>query len=119
MRILVDENIPTLCVEHLRGAGHEVADIRGTAEEGVPDAKLWKKAQKEKRLLITTDKGFARNRHEKHDGILIILLRRPNRHRITRRVVEAMGLFPPEEWPSLLVIMRDTVMSTWRAADDK
>ncbi len=93
MRILVDGNIPMLCVDHLRGAGHDVADIRGTAEEGAPDARLWKKVQKEKRLLITTDRGFARNRHGRHEGILIVVLRRSNRHRITQRVVEAMRLF--------------------------
>jgi predicted nuclease of predicted toxin-antitoxin system len=119
MRILVDENIPALCVEHLRATGHEVADVRGTAEEGVRDEELWKKARREKRLLITTDKGFARNRHEEHNGLLIVALRRPNRRRITERVIEAMSLFPVEEWPDLLVIMRDTVMSTWRAAKEK
>ncbi|WP_432212217.1 hypothetical protein [Anaerobaca lacustris] len=33
----MDENIPTICVERLRKKGHEVVDIRGTAEEGLSD----------------------------------------------------------------------------------
>jgi predicted nuclease of predicted toxin-antitoxin system len=114
VKILVDENIPTLCVEHLHELGHDVADIRGTPEQGMLDEDLWRKTQKEERLLVTTDKGFTKNRHEKHHGILVVLLRRPNRHRITQRIIEAMRLFSPDEWPGLLVIMRDTVMSTWR-----
>lgn len=34
MRILVDENIPIMTVHALREMGHEVKDIRGTADEG-------------------------------------------------------------------------------------
>ncbi len=65
MRILVDENIPFMSAKELRTLGHEVIDIRGTEHEGMTDEDLWTIAQKEKRLLITTDKGFVRNRHER------------------------------------------------------
>ena len=116
MKILVDENIPMICVEHLRKEGHDVADIRGTVEEGLPDEALWKKAQHEERLRITTDKGFARHRHDRHSGILIVSLRQPNRQRITGRALEAMQRFSPREWAGLLIVMRDTVMSTWRVS---
>lgn len=90
MKILVDENIPTICVQRLSEMGHEILDVRGTADEGMLDEDLWNKAQRGARLLITTDKGFARRRHTKHHGILIVRLQRPNRERITRRVIEAM-----------------------------
>jgi predicted nuclease of predicted toxin-antitoxin system len=116
VKILVDENIPGTRIEHLRRMGHDVVDIRGTAEEGLSDEDLWKKAQHNQYLLITTGRGFARRRHQRHPGILIVLLRQPNRRRITQRVMEAMQSFSAEEWPHLLVIMRDTVMSTWRAS---
>ena len=33
MKIFVDENIPSRTVEELRGLGHDVLDIRGTATE--------------------------------------------------------------------------------------
>jgi len=114
MRILVDENIPLLTVLQLRRLGHDVCDVRGTALEGMSDELLWNKVQQEERLLITTDKGFANYRDREHYGILIVSLRRPNRHRINKRVTDAIKLFSAEQWPSLLVVMRDRAMSTWR-----
>ena len=62
MKICVDENIPLITVLELKKLGHDVLDIRGTDDQGIPDDLLWEKAQKEKRLLITTDKGFVHYR---------------------------------------------------------
>jgi len=114
MDILVDENIPLASVEQLQEMGHNVLDIRGTADEGMSDELLWNKACQEKRLLITADRGFALYRDMKHYGLLIVALRRPNRLKINERVIEAVKLFSPEKWPGLLVVMHDKVMSTWR-----
>jgi len=55
MKILVDENIPSRTVEELRGLGHDVLDIRGTADQGMDDDVLWARLLYERRLLITTD----------------------------------------------------------------
>ena len=66
MRIFVDENIPLMTVEALRAMGHDVRDIRGTPSEGLRDDVLWEVAQREERLLITTDKGFAHYRMGPH-----------------------------------------------------
>lgn len=63
MRIFVDENIPLMTAEALRALGH---DVRGTPDEGLRDDALWKMAQREERLLITTDKGFAHYRMGPH-----------------------------------------------------
>ncbi len=38
-----------------RALGHDVRDIRGTPDEGLRDDALWEVAQREERLLITTD----------------------------------------------------------------
>jgi uncharacterized protein (DUF433 family) len=62
MKIFADENIPLVTVKELRAKGFDVADIRGTSEQGMPDEELWLKVQEEKRLLITTDKGFSKHR---------------------------------------------------------
>ena len=59
MKILVDENIPSITVHELRSLGHDVLDVRGTPQQGIEDADLWRLAQLQGRLLITTDKGFA------------------------------------------------------------
>lgn len=72
MKILVDENVPLLTVDHLRKCGHDVKDIRGTADQGLADSGLWNVAMTESRLLITTDKGFTGHRATAHNGILIV-----------------------------------------------
>lgn len=92
MRIVVDENIPLMTVNELRSLGHNVMDIRGTDLEGIDDEELWKIVLKEKRLLITTDKGFVQNRSEKHFGILIIRLKQPNRMKIHGKVMKGIKL---------------------------
>jgi predicted nuclease of predicted toxin-antitoxin system len=114
MKIFVDENIPLMTVLMLREMGNDVRDIRGTADEGITDNALWKIAQREERLLITTDKGFTQHRDELHHGILIIRLRQPNRHKIHQRVMYAMAQFAAEEWLGLFVVMRDVMQSMWR-----
>ncbi len=45
MKIFADENIPLMTVEALRALGHDVLDIRGTVDEGMPDDNIWEKAQ--------------------------------------------------------------------------
>jgi len=40
MRAIVDENIPLMTVNELRGLGHDVVDIRGTEHEGITDEEL-------------------------------------------------------------------------------
>ena len=115
MNIFVDENIPSITVRALRELGHDVLDVRGTPEEGMTDDALWEIVQRERRLLITTDKGFAQHRDESHHGILIVRLRQPNRRKIHQRVMRAIAQFTAEEWISLLVTMRDVVQSVWRA----
>ena len=96
---------------------HDVHDIRGTTDEGMQDDALWAMAQQEERLLITTDKGFTRYRTARHYGILVIRLRRPNRHRIYQRIMQGVTQFAERDWPGLLVVMRDVAQSTWRATE--
>ncbi|MBV9507419.1 MAG: DUF5615 family PIN-like protein [Acidobacteriia bacterium] len=115
MKILVDENIPIMTVNHLRELGHNVRDIRNTSDEGSADAALWGIAIREGRLLITTDRGFTEYRTIRHHGILIVRLRQPNRLKIHQSVLRAMQKFGEEQWSSLLVVVRDAIMSTSRA----
>ena len=114
MKICVDENIPLVTVTELKNLGHDVLDIRGTKEQGLPDDLLWEKVQREQRLLITTDKGFAGQRAAPHFGILIVRLRQPNEQKIHKRIMQATEQYSDDEWPGLLVVMRDSVFSIWR-----
>jgi predicted nuclease of predicted toxin-antitoxin system len=113
----VDENIPRMTVNRLREIGHDVKDVRGTIDQGARDLELWALAMAERRMLITTDKGFAEHRGLAHPGILIVRLRQPNRLNIHESVIHAIGRFQEKEWPGLLVVMRDTTMSTSQAAN--
>ncbi len=115
MKILVDENVPSESVEELRKRGHDVLDIRGSDKQGLEDDLLWSLAQSEARLLITTDKGFATHRSEDHHGILIVRLHQPDGKLIHARIMSALRRFPAHEWPGLLVVMRDTIQSIFRA----
>lgn len=111
MKILVDENIPRMTVAALRALGNDVRDIRGGVEQGIPDRDLWAIAIAEKRLLITTDKGFVEYRSIEHSGILVIRLRQPNRQKIHDRIMMAIKLYDDAQWKSALVVMRDSTVS--------
>jgi len=115
MKIFVDENIPMMTVRELRERGFEVIDIRGTKDQGITDEAFWQKTQKEKCLLITTDKGFSNYREEPHQGILIICLKRPTRLKIHQRVMQAFKRYSERDWPGLMVVMRDAIQSTWKS----
>ena len=113
MKVLVDENIPLITVEELRLKGFDVIDIRGSTEQGISDEVLWQKAQQEKRILITTDKGFSIYRDEAHHGILIVRLKQPTRLKIHQRVMQAITKYSEQQWSGLMVVMRDVVQSSW------
>ncbi|MEI9813932.1 MAG: DUF5615 family PIN-like protein [Acidobacteriota bacterium] len=115
MRILVDENIPRMTVTHLTVSGHDVLDIRALLRQGLQDTDLWKIAIQQDRLLITTDRGFTQHRNAVHGGILIVRLRQPNRFRIHSAVIVGMNRFRQDEWPGLLVVIRDTTLSASRS----
>jgi predicted nuclease of predicted toxin-antitoxin system len=100
-------------VAELRTLGHDVSDLRGTANQGVSDEVLWGLAQSEKRLLITTDKGFTQHRDEPHAGILVVRLRQPNAQKIHDRVMQALVQFGEDKWAGLVVVMRDVAQSVW------
>ncbi len=114
MRIMVDENIPNITVRELAAMGHDVLDIRGTPKQGMFDDDLWALAQTQERIMVTTDKGFAEHRDEQHHGLLVVRLRQPNEERIHARVLAAFRQFAGQDWPGLLVVMRDVVQSVHR-----
>ena len=90
MKIFVDENIPNITVQTLKEKNHLITDIRKTSLEGSNDSKVWDITQKNKCLLITTDKGFSKHRFENHFGILIVCFRRSNQFKISRIYILSM-----------------------------
>ncbi len=51
MKLFIDENIPRMTVRALSEMGHDVLDIRGTSEEGLPDDLLWDKVQFKQQMV--------------------------------------------------------------------
>lgn len=94
--------------------GYDVLDIRGTPDVGMGDEDIWEKTQGEKRMIITTDKGFAQYRSYHHYGVLIIRLRQPNSEKIHEHVMTAINKYSDKQWEGLMLVMRDTVQSVWR-----
>ena len=114
MRIFVDENIPRMTANQLRDFGHDVIDIRRTNQEGISDDEIWQIVQREKRLLITTDKGFLEHRNSYHSGILVITLRQPNRCKIHEKVIQVISQFQSDEWSNTIVVIKDRIQSVWK-----
>ena len=112
MKILIDENIPAMTVEALRDLKHDVQDIRQTKHKGVDDKILWEIAQREERLLVTTDMGFSSHREKKHHGVLIVRLKQPNRQKIHERVMQSIT--QEKDWSGLLLVMHDHLKRSWR-----
>ena len=108
-----------MTVDALRALGHDVKDIRGSSEQGIEDRDLWVTAVTGQRGLISTDKGFTVYRSVLHNGILIVRLRQPNRHKIHNAVMHVVSLFRDEEWLNLLVVVRDRTMSISRAGGER
>ncbi|MBF0537780.1 MAG: DUF5615 family PIN-like protein [Nitrospirae bacterium] len=102
-----------MTVEALCEMGHDVMDIRGTPQKGLPDNLIWEIAQKEMRLLITTDKGFAKHRSEQHHGVLIVRLQQPNRINTHRTIMQILFQYSKQTWVNLTVVAQDQVQSAW------
>jgi predicted nuclease of predicted toxin-antitoxin system len=58
MRFFLDENFPKAAHELLVRLGHEVVDIRGSADEGAEDGQIFEMAQRREAAFLTTDKDF-------------------------------------------------------------
>lgn len=80
--VKVDEDLPTDIAELLRAAGHDAKTVHAQGHSGVSDDQLWAVVQKEKRILLTADKGFANAQSHplgSHAGIVLLRLPRESR----------------------------------------
>jgi hypothetical protein len=104
-----------MTVVRLRDLGHDVRDVLGTPDRGLKDPDLWSAALGDRRVLITTDRGFTEFRAVSHFGVLVVRLRQPNRLKIHHAVMLAIERFRESEWAGLLVVVRDSTLSVSRA----
>ena len=58
MRLLIDQDIYKITMDHLREWGHDLLTAKELGLQQASDEDLLKRTQGENRLLITRDKGF-------------------------------------------------------------
>lgn len=89
MHIKVDEDLPTAIVHLLRKHNYEALSVLEQKMGGMKDPALWQAIQRERRFLVTADKGFGDIRlypPGSHAGVLLL---RPDQDGI-RPVVELL-----------------------------
>lgn len=115
MNFLLDENFPKAEHDVLQGLGHASFDLRGTAEEGMSDEGIFRRAQDLGAVFLTTDRDFFHtipHLHPAHHGVVVIALRQPNRLRIIEKMNWIIGHLKPEDFRDRVFQLRDT---TWLA----
>src|SRR3972149_5177621 len=103
MRFKVDEDLPKEVADLLRAGGHDVVTVRDEKLTGSSDDILWGHVQRERRCLVTADKGFGDIRAfptGTHGGI--VLFRHPRESRtgyalLTEKFVEGADWKPIAE----------------------
>lgn len=115
MKFFLDENFPKKATQILEAAGHEVFDIRGTAQEGIDDKSIFQLSQEYGAVFLTTDKDFYHTvprLYERHHGIIIIALSQPNGTAILNRFKTVMGLFNNMKIESNVILLTETRLYT-------
>lgn len=94
MHLLADENVPLPVVSALREEGHDVSWI-GSAEPGIDDRAVLKRAHDEDRLLITFDKDFGtlifQEDESRPAGILLFRLPPLSKDELVQFMVETVS----------------------------
>lgn len=92
LRLLLDENIGARTVQALRRSGFDVTSILEGAS-GATDNSVLKRAQKEKRIIVTLDRDFGTlvfRDSKPHVGVLFLRLQKESHENITSVVTEVL-----------------------------
>ncbi len=110
MKFFLDENFPKTVASILEEMGHEVFDIRSTEFEGSDDNLIFQMAQDKKAIFLTTDKDFFHtipSLYETHYGIVVIVIRKPNRSSIMEKFLFALNHVDLSSFKSKILVLRD------------
>ena len=77
--------------------GDDLREIRGAECEGLPEDQVWQISQDQKRLFISTDRGFSKARESNHEARMIVCLKQPSGPGIHQSVLPAFHQSPEEE----------------------
>jgi predicted nuclease of predicted toxin-antitoxin system len=110
MKFFLDENFPKAVVVLLSNRGHEAIDIRGTEKEGATDVEIFRMAQEQGAVFLTTDRDFFHTIPHSginHHGIVVVALRQPNRQAILRRIEWFLSRFCGDDLRDKVFELRD------------
>ena len=89
MKFILDENFPRGAIALLEKEGHAAQSVLELARKGTDDVEVFKTAQAQKAVLLTTDKDFFYTvplLFKNHCGVIVIALAQPNRRKILDRL---------------------------------
>ncbi len=92
LRLLLDENIGARTTQELRRSGFDVVSILESSL-GAADHVVLKRAQKEKRIIITLDRDFGTlifRDSKRHVGVLFLRLKKENYENITSVIISVL-----------------------------
>ena len=121
MKFFLDENFPKSGGRLLQEHGYEVFDIRGTEHEGAADDEVFRLAQAERAILLTTDRDFFHtipHTFVEHFGVVVVALRQPNREAIQSRLVWFLANIVPNGVTNAVFELRDRTYVVYRSSDD-
>ena len=110
MKVKLDENVSSLLAEPMRALGHDVDTVVEEHLTGADDDAVWGAAQREQRLLVTSDLDFSDVRKfapHTHHGILLLRLRNPSRTAVEKRVLALFQAGDVAAWEGCFVVASD------------
>lgn len=118
MKFLIDADVPVSVRKALRDLGHDVTDVRDLPGAPWEDPPIDRLAQREQRILITRDVGFAnRVRFPLHPGYgrLVIRMHRVSPASIVEMVRAVVQQLSEADLLGALVIVQPGRWRIWRA----
>lgn len=78
MKFKIDENLPAELAERLRDLGEDADTVVEEGLAGAPDSRIVVETRRERRVLITLDKGLGDVRTRSEDEPAVVLIRFPS-----------------------------------------
>jgi predicted nuclease of predicted toxin-antitoxin system len=100
--------LPRQIAELLAARGHDATTVVEQGWQGMPDNALWSCVQREQRLLITADKGFADLRRYPpgtHCGVVLLRSREEGRRAYLELALRALEELKLDELAGAVVVV--------------
>lgn len=110
MKFFLDENFPKTVEKLVTLENHEIIDIRETKQIGLPDSEIFKLAQENESIFLTTDMDFFHTipfHFPEHFGVIIIALNQPNRSMILEKLEWCLSNIDLSDISNKVILLRD------------